>query len=282
MSISPQKSSYEMRPLTPHSSIARNDSFSGSILDDIAIEYGPADALNTLFLNADTVARSNGVRLSFATFSELIDVNKKNLDSWQPLVPIFDPDVGGITNETGFCIVARNAEGDVIATQAARLYTWLGGTNLKHEAESLRLFYADPEHSKRPGELCQISAPSAAKINGRTVFPGAVWYRPDYRKKGLHQIIGRVVKGIAFTRWYTDAMFTFMAEHTIAKGFAEASGYYQTEWDVVLRDTPWGTARLGLCWSDADQLVDYFFRESNDIQSQVDAVVHSRTADQAG
>ena len=141
-----------------------------SILDGITIDYGPADALNRLFLNADTATRAKGIRLSFASMDELVDANRRNLDSWQPLVPIFDPEIGGITDKNGFCIVGRNADGEIIATQAARLYNWTD-TDLKQEGESLRMFYADPDKSKREGESCTISAPSATRMVGRAVVP---------------------------------------------------------------------------------------------------------------
>ena len=94
----------------------------------------------------------------------------------------------------------------------------------------------------------------------------------------MHEFIGRVVKGVAFTRWYSDVMFSFMAEHNVAKGFGRKSGYYQTEWDVMLHNSPWGTARLALVWSDAEQIVEYFCSELDALESQVDAVVDGRAA----
>lgn len=251
-----------------------------SILDDITIDFGPPAELNRLFLQSDTEARAKGIRLSFVPFDELMHINRINSDSWRPLVPIFDPKIGGITPATGFCLVARNARGEAVATTAVRLYSWLD-TNLKIEGESLRLFYADPAASKLPGEACLISAPSAPDINGQAIFSGAVWYRPDHRKLGLHDILGRVAKAVALTRWYMDVTFTFMAEPTVKQGFAQRSGYAQVEWDVVLQNSPWGTARLALIWSSTPQLLQsYLFEYSGAADAQVDAAVVARAADQ--
>jgi len=251
-----------------------------SILEDIRIDFGPPEELGRLFLHADTSARVRGLRLSFGSLEELLDANRRNQASWQPLVPIFNPDIGGGTPDTAFCVLARNASGEVVGTSAVRLYTWLD-TNLKIEGESLRLFYADPEASKMPGEECVISAPSAEKITGRAVFGGAVWYRPDFRNMGLHEILGRVAKAAAFTRWYTDVNFAFMAKHIVDKNFAQRSGYNNLEWDVLLKNSPWGTARVALLTNTtAEMLKSYYFEYSGALDPQVDTGIGDRARDE--
>lgn len=254
--------------------------FSRNFLDDIEIEFGPSEQLGRMFLQADTAARSRGITLSFVSLEELVDINARNSDSWRPLVPLFHPQIGGVTQDNAFCMVARNSKGEAVATTAVRLYTWLD-TTLKTEAESLRLFYADPASSKLPGEACSVTAPSAATMAGRCAFSGAVWYRPDHRKLGLHDILGRVVKGVAHTRWYIDTVFTFMAPAQVEQKFAARSGYHQVEWDVVLESSPWGTARLALIWSSTEQLLtQYLFEASRTLDPQVDVDVVDRAADQ--
>ena len=248
-----------------------------SFLEDIQIDFGPAAALGRLFLQSDTSARAKGLFLSFVSFEELLEINTRNLDTWQPLVPIFNPHIGGANANNGLCLIARNANGEVVGTTSIRLYSWLN-TNLKIEAESLRLFYADPDKSKRPNEECIVTAPSAESVTGRVAFGGAVWFRPDYRKMNLHEILGRITKAAAFTRWYTDVSFALMAEHLVAQGFNQASGYAQLDWAVHLKNSPWGTARVALLTSTASQLLDeYLFEPSSALDPEIDTGVSNRT-----
>src|SRR5215813_2931016 len=117
------------------------------LLSDITVEHGPVDLLGRLFLKADTAARRRGVTLSFAPMQDLMDVNRANPETWRPLLPLFDPACGGITDDNSFCILGHNAKGEVVATQAARLYDW-ADTSFHEEASSLRLFYAEPARLK--------------------------------------------------------------------------------------------------------------------------------------
>src|SRR6516165_6894454 len=97
---------------------------SGRLPSQLKIEYGPASLLGRFFLWADTAARDRGVTLAFATFQDLVEANRANSDSWLPLLPAFDPALGGAGPETGFVIIGRNKQGEVVATQAARFYAW--------------------------------------------------------------------------------------------------------------------------------------------------------------
>lgn len=248
-----------------------------SLLSGITIDYGPADRLGRLFLKAETAAREAGVRLSFAPLEAMADINRNNRSSWRPLVPLFIPGLGGITPETGFCILGRNRQGEVVATQAARLYTWTD-TNFKEEAESLRMFYGDPQRSRQPGEECRVSAPSATSIAGRVVFSGGTWFRPDYRSRGLMHCLPRISKGVAYTRWFSDITLTVMAESVIAGGTDRRAGYEHMEWDVELINTPVGSARFALLWTRREALLDYLLEFLDRPDAQVDPIVYDRTA----
>ena len=248
-----------------------------NFLSDIVIDYGPRDVLSRLFLKADTDARALGIELSFAPPETLVELNRQNRDSWRPLVPIFDSNVGGFNAENGFVLVGRNAAGEIVLTQAARLYT-LTSCNFKEETESLRLFYADPERSKGPTETCTISCPSAEKITGRVTYTGGVWYRPDYRKLGLTSVIGRAAKAYGFTKWYTDVTLTLMIEDVFAAGTARRAGFPHAEWEVLMKNTPLGSARAALIWIDTAEMLEYFERYLTKSDTQVDPVLDQRTA----
>ena len=256
-------------------------SFSRNFLSDVVIDYGPRDVLSRLFLKADTELREQGVELSFAAPESLIELNRLNRASWRPLVSIFNAEVGGFTNENGFVLVGKNSSGEVVVTQALRLYS-LGKTTLREEAESLRLFYANPELSKGPNETCTMTCPTASNFTGRITYSGAVWYRPDYRKLGLTSIVGRVAKAYGFSKWYTDLTLTLMIEDVFAGGTAARAGFSHSEWEVLMIDTPLGSARAAIVWIEANEMLDYLVRYLDRPHSKVDAAVDDRASHQQG
>ena len=249
-----------------------------SILSDITIEYGPQDLLGRFFLAAETAARARGIFLSFAPLEDLVAVNRANPETWRPLLPLFDPAVSGVTPSTGFAMLGRNIAGEIVVTQAARLYHW-HTTSFRREAESLKVFYADPERSARPGERVPITAPTADKIFGSVVFSGAVWFRPDFRGKWLTGILPRLSRALAYTRWSSDVTMTIMAEPLVHAGTAERAGYTAIDWDLTLINTAVGTnIRCAVLSMRTDEmladLADFMLRP----EAQIDPVVHQRRA----
>lgn len=228
---------------------------SGRLPARLKIKYGPVGLLGRFFLWADTAARDQGVTLSFASLQDLIEANKANSDSWRPLVPVFDEALGGITPETAFVLIGRDRRGEVVATQAARIYDW-PETSLKDEATSLRMFYADPDAAFARGDRCEITTPVAETITGRVVFSGAVWYRRDFRGKDLATILPRISRAYAFTRWNSDFTIGMMADAVIAGGLAERVGYTKLEHSSIeLVASPLGAMRCALGWMQHDELL---------------------------
>lgn len=248
-----------------------------SLLDGITIDYGPPNLLSRLFLKAEAQARHAGVRLAFAPFERLLEVNRAQKANWRPLLPLFQPELGGIGPDNGFCILGYNANGEVVATQAARLYTWTN-TSFKEEAESLRLFYKDPERSKREGENCRVTAKSAEDMVGRVAFSGAVWYRPDYRKHGLTSCITRISKALAFTRWHADVTLSIMAEEVVKQGTAKRVGYSQVEFEVMLTNSPVGTVRTALIWMRPPEMLEHLEHYLRRSDPEIDRIIHDGAA----
>ncbi|WP_213285402.1 hypothetical protein [Bradyrhizobium sp. sGM-13] len=228
---------------------------SGRLPAHLKIKYGPVDLLGRFFLWADTAARDRGVTLSFASLQDLVEANKANSDSWRPLVPVFDEALGGVTPETAFVLIGRNTHGEVVATQAARIYDW-PETSLKDEATSLRMFYADSAAAFARGDRCEITAPIAKKITGRVVFSGGIWYRRDFRGKDLGTILPRISRAYAFTRWNSDFTIGMLGDGVIAGGLAERAGYTKVELGCIkLVASPLGDMRCGLAWMQRDELL---------------------------
>ena len=228
---------------------------SGRLPTQLKIKYGPVGLLGRFFLWADTAARDRGVTLSFGSLQDLIEANRGNSDTWRPLVPVFDEALGGATPETAFVLIGRNKDGEVVATQAARIYDW-SKTSLKDEANSLRMFYADPDAAIARGDRCEITAPIAEKISGRVAFSGGIWYRRDFRGKDLGTILPRISRAYAFTRWHSDFTLGMMGDAVIAGGLAERAGYTKLEPGCIeLVASPLGQMRCGLIWMPSDELL---------------------------
>ena len=106
---------------------------SGRLPTQLKVKYGPVGLLGRFFLWADSAVRDRGVTLSFGSLQDLSEANKANSDTWRPLVPLLDEAVGGVTPETAVVLIGRDKHGEVVATQAARIYDW-SETSLKDEA----------------------------------------------------------------------------------------------------------------------------------------------------
>ncbi len=250
-----------------------------SLLDGITLDYGPVDVLGRFFLVADTAARERGVNLSFGTVQDLVRINKLNSDTWRPLLPIFDPVHGGLNDENVFAIIGRNAAGDVVATQAARLYNW-SNTNFAAEAGSLRLFYPDPKLQKLGTERIDVTTPAAELITGRVCFSGGVWFHPNYRGRLLTAILPRISRAYAFTRWFTDVTVTIMAEKLAECGVAARCGYTEINWDLTLRETRTGTVRCALLTMQTEQMLEDLRTFIEELSPQVDRRVDDRAIQQ--
>jgi len=123
------------------------------LIADVTVEHGPVDLLGRFFLKADTAARQRGVALEFGTFEELLQVNSKNQDTWKPITSMYDPRYcpQGLAPERAFCILGRDARGEVVATYASRLFE-AGDTNTLYKNLGNMLF-ADSTVAAGLGEI---------------------------------------------------------------------------------------------------------------------------------
>jgi hypothetical protein len=246
-------------------------------LEGITIKHGPIPLLGQFLLLADSAARRRDVRLYFSSMDELADINKRNANSWRPILPHYDVAYGGITSENAFCIIGRNAVGDVVATQAARLYDWTE-TTLMAEAATLRLFYPKPGEMAHGGERCIITAPAAASISGRVAFTGAAWYRPDYRGRDLATVLPRIARAYAFAKWHTDFNVTFIADRLVETGLPRRCGYTNVQFAVELENFAIGRYRGALVWMATDEMLNDVSHLVSSGFAQVDAGIQKRRA----
>lgn len=230
-----------------------------TFIERLNFTYGPEELLARFFFKAVNAAADRGVFLEFGTFSDLLEANKANPDSWMPLTTTFQEELGGVTHETGIVFLGRNASGEIVATQAVRMFDWTR-TNFKDEAESLRFFYSNPERDKAPNESCMITAPEAAQVRGRVALGGGIWYRPDFRRLQLGEIIPRMARAYAFTLWNCDSLIATITQTNVAKSFDKRAGYRDvTPNSMVMRNShtvPDGDLHLALARMTPMQLID--------------------------
>lgn len=254
-----------------------------SFLSDVVIDYGPEKELGKMFLAADARMRERDIYLSFASFDELVWVNRRNGRSWRPILPLFDPSVSDIDDSNGYALIGRNASGEIVFTYGSRVYN-LGDTTLKDEIESLRVFYRDPARDRADGEAMRVTAPAAADRQGLVAFTGAAWARPDYRRANLVHVTTPLTRGLSHTRWGWNFLFSFMAPDVVRGGIARECRMH-VEWEIEMINTPvlrGDTLHAALVWTDWETqhgfIRDFLAERSTFGDAQVDRVVDDRAA----
>jgi hypothetical protein len=241
------------------------------LLNQITLVHGPHDLLSRYFVIAEAAARECGVRLRLRSdFDALMELNRENRDSWPPMAPICDPEHSNLRIDSAFWLEGVDERGETVITHAARFFDFTN-TNLVEEMRSLRPYYEDPAPHLAAGEYIDVSAaPSARTVVGRTMYGGAVWVRPEWRRHGLTKIVPRISRAYAHTRWHTDFTWGLVELKQHAFGLSRAYGPYNATDRVVQRlafrasETPatllWMTTDAML--ADVQRIVDQATNES--------------------
>jgi hypothetical protein len=251
----------EVTMTTPSNPVNKPHNYHSFLFSQITVTHGPAGLLSRFLLRAEHDARERGISLSLGTMQELVELNRANRPSWHPVFSGFDPDMNDLSEDNAVGLFGYTERGEVVAAQAARIYHW-PLTNYAEEARTLRLLYSDPEKYKLPDERCEVSAVAARGLTGRIVYSGAAWYRPDYRGRGLVEILPRIARAYAYTRWNSECTVTMMAEALVRKGVHWRTGHQNIEWDVRFinsRDdtnSRHGTIRFALLWTKTDEMLE--------------------------
>lgn len=228
------------------------------LLDQVTLVHGPHDLLGRFFLVADRAARDQGVKLRLRTdFEGLVELNGKHRESWTPMSPMFDPEQSNLRIDSAFWLEAYDDHGDTVATHAARLFD-CPDTTVVEEIRSLRVFYEDPAPHIAEGETVDFDGGPVAHIRGRTVYGGALWVRPDYRRRGLTTIMPRISRAYAFTRWDNDFHWSFVEPKTHTFGVPHASGPFHVEetMPVMLRLQFRGLFPSFVMWMSTEEMLD--------------------------
>ncbi|MGE0765263.1 MAG: hypothetical protein AB7L90_02255 [Hyphomicrobiaceae bacterium] len=242
-------------------------------MTSLRVDYGPRDLLARFFLMADAALKDEGILLGFGSFDELVETNARHSDSWSPIAPTFDPANGLCDAERSYALIGRNVDNEVVIAQGTRIFDW-SETTLKQEAESLRLYYADPARQARPGEVCTVTAATAGNLSGSVAYHGSAWWHPSVRGRLLGSIIARISRAYSFTRWQTDMSVAFNSNVLIARGWPTRNGYRHIEHGVRLRNFAIGDYDGGVVWITADELV----ADLSEFMTQLEARLKTRDA----
>ena len=252
-----------------------------SFLDQLDIVHEPHELLGRFFLTVATAAAEEGIFFEFGTFDDLMDVNRANADTWFPITTTFRPDEGGANTDNGFVVFGRNLMGDIVSCQAARRFDWRQ-SSLRHEAEALRLFYADPTHQKAPKETCRVETETADIIRGCVAYTGGLWFRPDFRGHGRAGLITRVGRAYALAKWGFDHLFGIITPENLGKNFHRRTGFKTVApKSVVMSNSPSkpdGDLHMTLVHMTPLQLVDDLYAMLLRSRTEVDAVIGDRRA----
>lgn len=228
--------------------------------DQVNIDFGPVELLGPAFLHLDRAARDRGIYLSICDdFDELAEVNARNRQAWYPLVPMFDPGVGGINAENGFWIRGVDATGETVLTQAARLYVW-PDTSFAEEWEARTFMYPDPDRQAQPDERGIANCPAAATLTGRVCHTGALWMRPDFRSQGLGSLMPRLTRAYAYTKWWPEYMFSIvkMAKSQNARNIRRLYGWPHFDGTIGWLNSPHlgDIPDIAICWMTEQETIE--------------------------
>ncbi len=229
--------------------------------DALTIKHGPAPLLSRFVLEGDKAAREKGISLRLRhDFGELVHVNKKETarGHWYNLMRMFHPDYSDLQPENSYWISGEDEHGEIVATQAGRIYYW-PTTTLEEEAG--HMFYAGQGESQR----CVVTAADAKRITGLVFFGGSVWVRPDFRGRRLSELLPRLGRAYALARWPVDWGISLVFPVLVDKGVAAGYGYKHVSYSVAFPGSPWGDLELVLVSLSATEayadFVEVLFRD---------------------
>lgn len=217
--------------------------------DALTVKHGPAGLLARFVLEGDRASRRHGVRLRLRhDFGELVYVNKQQVSAgtWFPLVNMFDPAYCDLNPENSYWICGENDAGEVVLTQAGRIYNW-PDSNLEEEARLM--FYGGREK----GQKCSVTADIAHEIGGVVFCAGSHWIHPDFRGHQLSELTARLGRAYAAARWPIDWAIALITPALVKKGVASGYGYKHAGRSVFYPGSYLGDLELVIAYMSAEE-----------------------------
>jgi hypothetical protein len=256
------------------------DNYGRSFLEDIRIDHGPARVLGRFFLAADSLVRAAGIQLRLVSITDAALAHTNNKDSWPAFPPMLDSRLSAIDAASSYALLGYNQSGEVVSSQAGRIYEPQDHETLCDMIGDQSFLYGGSFDSQSGHPTCHISAPSSRQISSRYVYSGALWVRPDYRGHRLANVLPRVSRAYALSRWNTEFTIAFIGNATST--LCKLYGYPNIEPGVEFRGLGPSYTAMSLMWMTADQLAEDLETFMGTIRPQVDGAVSDRAAQHDG
>jgi len=216
--------------------------------DAVTVRAGSGPVIGRFILAGDRAARAVGIHLKLRTDMDgLLEFNRRAIAEgvWYPLLGTFNPEGTDINETNGFWIAGENDDGEIISTSAGRIYSF---------ADTLQPHVAEVFFGSDTGQPREVTAPAAKLINGVTLKAGATWVHPSYRKRELPQILSRMARAYALSRWPLDWTFAYIPRVVIEKGVAAAYGAKHVSYSIHFPGSRFG--EIGLSYTSAQEIYD--------------------------
>jgi hypothetical protein len=136
----------------------------------------------------------------------------------------FDPTKSKIGPTNGFWMKGVDVAGNIVFTQAARMYDCSDSTlALLHQ--SLRAFYDDPIKHAEEDETFIYDTPATHFISGQACYHGELWLDPKYRTLRLPMSLSKLLISLVIHRWEPDYFFGMAQPGICTKGVGARYGY---------------------------------------------------------
>lgn len=194
-----------------------------------------------------------------------------------PMYPMFDVSNSYIDASNGLWICGFDREGDLIHTQAVRLFD-LSGTTLAMHLNDHRHKYITPDSTPDP-DLTFYTGPEALRtITGRVCYQGDFWIRSrglgGPRSQGATSLLSRVLLEMMVAVWNPSYVFALIPKQLAAKGAHLRYGYTHCEPGRWLGPDQQVTDEDYLIWMAGSDLANLMSQVPQSLQSTADILLN--------
>ncbi|MEL6242482.1 MAG: hypothetical protein AAF088_05470 [Pseudomonadota bacterium] len=143
----------------------------------------------------------------------------------------FDPDLHDLGRGNAFWVIGRNADGDIMHTQALRLLDTGQQTVAEYFTDHFREFPPAGVDLNLSRSRYRVG-PGATRMKGTIAYYGEFWIDPSnerYRGSGLSCFLSRYGFWEAIQHWDPDHVVAFLAKSVVFKGWAARAGWIHAE-----------------------------------------------------
>ena len=181
-----------------------------------------------------------------------------------PLYPMFDVTRSYVDQSNGFWICGFTPEGQIIHTQAVRLFD-LAGVTLETHLNTHRHKYITPDTTPDPDKTFYTGPKALQNVTGRVCYQGDFWLHArglgGPRSQGATALLSRILFEIMVGAWDPSYVFAFVPKRLGAKGAHLRYGYAHCEPGRWLGPDQQVTEEDYLIWMSAADMANTFSQD---------------------